>query len=519
MSPVLALSLLLVVAGGDIGPTLPPRTSTHIHRVNVEVQRLLSQSKFAEAGTKLGEWPLSEIGYQVSDAYADVIKEAASVWSLATDGRTRFVPSSEPFVRFIFAEMPADGDLFTWRDGRLAATVPIFAEDLKPASRRSMAWNAAKAFGYALGLAPTTRRRHLMGPVVYRPDNPQDPKLVPDIAEISHLSHLLQAREALSRAIASRSKLTPAQPLIALDKKTLDGGTVTQGTKVEFSLTISNKGNAPALLDLESTCACMIALARPGIAPGESIDVKIVLDTADYMGALDKHLYVHTNDPAEPTRTLEMHVVSVPEYRVLPEGIQVVSLSEDAPTTHDIIVYATPGNPIRVLTAQAGKPNVETQVLPFNEPIVDPLFGPTPQKRLGYRVRVRFPTDYRAGLEWVRIIILTDSKKRPNADVTIETHKGIFAQPKTAYFGVVATGQSVTRTVIVEHATKPFNIDGVSAEGDTIEATWSADSDRKYRITITGKPAKPGPISGMVTVNTDSDRYPTITIPVIGTVK
>nr|MBA3726236.1 DUF1573 domain-containing protein [Armatimonadota bacterium] len=327
MSPVLALSLLLAVAGGDIGPTLPPRTSTHIHRVNIEVQRLLSESKFGDAGAKLREWPLGEIGYRAPDAYADVVEEAAEIWSQATEGKARFVSKSEPLVRFAFAERPVDGVLLTWKDGRIEATVPVFAEDGKPASRRSMVWNAAKAFGYALGLAPTTRRRHLMGPVAYRPDGPQDPKLVPDIAEISHLSSLLQAREALSRAVASRSKLTPAQPVIALDKESLDGGMVTQGTKVEFSLTISNKGNVPALLDLESTCACIIALARPEIAPGDSFDVKIVLDTADYRGALDKHLYIHTNDPAEPTRTLEMHVVSVPEYRVLPEGIQTVPLS------------------------------------------------------------------------------------------------------------------------------------------------------------------------------------------------
>nr|MBA3725965.1 hypothetical protein [Armatimonadota bacterium] len=162
---------------------------------------------------------------------------------------------------------------------------------------------------------------------------------------------------------------------------------------------------------------------------------------------------------------------------------------------------------------------VGTQVLPFNEEIVDPLFGPAPQKRLGYRVRVTFPTDYRAGLEWVRIVILTDSKKHPNADVTIETHKGIFAQPKTAYFGVVVSGQSVTRTVIVEHASKPFKVIGVSAEGESIEAKLQADSDRRYRIVINGKPTKPGPIPGKVTVRTDSDRYPTIDIPVIGTVK
>jgi hypothetical protein len=516
-------ALAIAVACADLGPVLPARTSPHVLLANLAAQAKIAKGDFAGAGAALAAWPVGPISFSdagVPSEFAGAAEEAAKIWSEASDGKVKFAKGSEPFVKFEFVPMPADPTQnLSFENGAVIASIPIRFTDGRPVPRRSVVWNMARAFGYAVGIAPTTKRRHITGIVMYT--NGESGPLFPDIAERSQLASILETRAKLLDDIEKKQTLTPAIPEVVVDKSSFDGGSVTQGDQVDFTLRISNKGNAPAHIDLESTCACMIAQPPPELDPGASVDVKVTIDSSDYLGALDKHLYVYTNDPENPARTVEMHLKSLPEYRLLPEGMPVVSLPDGKVSEYALTFYATPGHIVRLVNVNSGTPGVTASLSPFNDSLIDPLFGDRPIKRLGTRISVSFPENYRAGISWVRLVVVTDSKRKPGSDVTLEIHKGIFAQPKTAYFGNVSVGEISERIVTIEGASGPFKITALHVDGPDFSAKWEAvaDANNKFAIHISGKPSKPGPISGQVVVETDSARYPKITIPITGSAK
>jgi hypothetical protein len=525
MVPVISAAILVLVAQPHVGPTLPIGCNQHIHQLNTKVQLLLSQSKFTEALTALDSWPSGEIGYSADgmpESYRAALEAGVKVWSQTVDGKVKFVRSNKPLVRLTFLNV--DGETLpepSWKDGQLIAPIPISIGPAKsPATKHLFAWSVAKAFGYALGMQSHTRRYHVMGQIVFLPEGKEIPTISPHISEKALLETLLQTKDELRKAALEKRPLTIAAPHLEVDKVSQDGGTVTQGNKVRFEFKLRNSGNARLVLEQETTCHCVVVVPIAAMEPGQTVTLAADVDTRDAVGLFERTITIYSNDPIEPIRQLTVTVNSVSEYRILPEGMQVVNVADEGPTSLALTVYATPGNNAQVVSAQSGNEHVQASVIPWSGEIVDPMFGDKPIQRKGSQVKLTIDPKLPAGIDFARIVIVTDSKRTPYRDMLIELHKGIFAQPKTAFFGTIAVGQNGLRTVTVEHATKAFNITGISAQAPFTATYKKAEgSDRSYVVTVEFKPAKAGYVTGVVTVKTDSPLYPKIEIPVSGNVQ
>ncbi len=72
-------------------------------------------------------------------------------------------------------------------------------------------------------------------------------------------------------------------PIISLDKKEYDFGTVTDGDVVQTTFVITNTGKSPLIItDAKTTCGCTVPTwpkDKP-IAPGESTEIEVVFNTA-----------------------------------------------------------------------------------------------------------------------------------------------------------------------------------------------------------------------------------------------
>jgi hypothetical protein len=161
------------------------------------------------------------------------------------------------------------------------------------------------------------------------------------------------------------------------------------------------------------------------------------------------------------------------------------------------------------------------ETIPFEGDVVDKLFGDAPIRRAGSTIKVSVPATIRPGLDWIRVVIVTDSAVKKYMDFTFQTAKGIFAQPKAAYFGSMKLGTSATRTITIEHPTKDFKVDGIICDNEFVTARVErvGESNKKYNIVVSANARKAGFLKGAVIVNTDSALYPKIEIPISGLVE
>jgi hypothetical protein len=77
-------------------------------------------------------------------------------------------------------------------------------------------------------------------------------------------------------------EISKGAPIVKLDKKVFDFGTVTDGDIVETVFTLTNTGKSPLIItDAKTTCGCTVPSwpkDKP-IAPGETTEIKVKFDT------------------------------------------------------------------------------------------------------------------------------------------------------------------------------------------------------------------------------------------------
>ena len=522
------LSLLAAVALQQLGPVLPVGAAPHLADLNLNIQKSLQQGDFEGARKLYDRWPTGSVRMSaegVPAAYAQSLQSAALLLKEATGGRIEFVQGADATLVFTFGELPAEGPKDpVWRDGKVFAEIAVTDREGQPANPRSVTAAFAKGMAFAAGLDVSTRRRSLMGPLVYTrsaADATYSPR------EQTLFNQIEDVRIVIDKAMKDRTKLVPAVPNVSVTPDTVDFGNVTQGDREEFSITISNTGNAPAMIEIETTCACIVAQPSFILGPGETVTQKPRFDSTDYQGHLEKHLYVLSNSPGAPRKTILMKGLIVPEVRFVEpkgaravhsqavgDGLYEVEIAEQGQAMLELLFYGTATN-LELVDVQLGNPSAKVDIAPFNGTVEDPMIGSA--VRSGSKVIVRLPENWPYGVNWLRVVGVTNSRRKPSVELTLQIRKGIAASPQSMYFGDAKVGQESERTVMIEHGSKPFAITKLEAsEGLTATFEKADDSSRRYQLTAKIRPANAGQISGFVKVHTDSKTQPVITVPIGG---
>lgn len=100
-----------------------------------------------------------------------------------------------------------------------------------------------------------------------------------------------------------------AAPNIHVDKPIYDFGSVAEGIAIAHTFVIRNMGDETLVITrVAVSCGCTAAdSATNSIAPGESVDLKVVVDTAGFGGRkISQRINVFSNDPDNPTLVLRI---------------------------------------------------------------------------------------------------------------------------------------------------------------------------------------------------------------------
>jgi len=99
------------------------------------------------------------------------------------------------------------------------------------------------------------------------------------------------------------SKLSPEAlakaPVINVDNTEFKFGKIKQGEKVEHTYVVTNSGQSDLhIRKVKASCGCTaVQPAKKVIAPGESVDIKTVFNSAGKTGNQNKTVTIITNDP------------------------------------------------------------------------------------------------------------------------------------------------------------------------------------------------------------------------------
>lgn len=521
---MMILCLLLVA---DLGPVLPARSAPHLYEINLKVQKQLAAGEFSLAQKSLGEWPSGELSYEIVGAltphYAGADLEAAAAIESASDSKVKFKKGPQPIITFEIIESSPTGEPEPeWRSGKLHVKVPLrYGAWEEDGPRVWVVRSFARGMGYAIGLGLNKRVRSFMGHMVYTPPGGPDPTGHEfDATDRANIKQILAAREQLERAIRSQQKIIPAEPRLKVSPEIADAGEVTQGDVPKVKFELQNVGNAPLFLYIETTCVCLVADKISKLEPGEKFTMEAGIATANLFGVIEKEVVFYTNDSSTPISEVRVRTISMPEYRIWPEGSPQVILRDDGTTTYDLFFYSTGKNLVRLIAAQVATNGVAPEIFPWEGEIQDPLLGTEPTIRKGSRIRLTFGTDYPVGLSWTRVVLVTDSKDAPYQNITLQVKKGVIAEPRGLWF-VMKPGEKAERTFSVYHANRAFKITEILVEGGPFKTDVQPEGDggNRYRVTVTCDNPAVGRIDGRIRIKTSLSSASEIIVTVGGEVR
>ncbi len=114
-------------------------------------------------------------------------------------------------------------------------------------------------------------------------------------------------------------------PILGVDTMTYDFGSVSEGTIVSHTFSLTNLGDSPLLITgARATCGCTTtALPQTTLAPGESVPLEARVDTSNFGGRISKQIYVDSNDPSTPSTVLHIEgdVVQLQPYNISPSDL------------------------------------------------------------------------------------------------------------------------------------------------------------------------------------------------------
>lgn len=99
-----------------------------------------------------------------------------------------------------------------------------------------------------------------------------------------------------------------SKPQIKIDQNTFDFGQLQEGVKVEHVFNLTNEGTALLRIGkLRTNCECTVATVKNAkLKPGESTELKVVMDTTMKIRDTEKTVKISSNDPDHPSITVSI---------------------------------------------------------------------------------------------------------------------------------------------------------------------------------------------------------------------
>lgn len=316
------------------------------------------------------------------------------------------------------------------------------------------------------------------------------------------------------------------QPKAFMEKLIHDFGAISRGDKVTTTFEIENRGEAPLeLTEVRVACACTVVDYSREIAPGETGQITVELDSTSVDGPTTQRMQVFTNDPDAARIDLAVQADSRPLIRAEPGFVRYVIVQGFDDTKNDPTVrqkiFARTHPEFQITRVESPLPFISAS---FRKPTAEEL---TEEQKPLWIVETRISPEAQVGALSGYLKVYTD---HPDQEVLPIPMSGfvrpvIAVTPPHAKFGDIVVGNpdepAEGSVQLRNFAVESIAVTGASTDIRGLETEVRVHEEGRYyyvHLRLTSEMAK-GEFDGTVTVTTDSPRAPELTFRVSGNVK
>jgi Protein of unknown function (DUF1573) len=310
-----------------------------------------------------------------------------------------------------------------------------------------------------------------------------------------------------------------AGPRAVAPETVIDVGPVIQGDEIVREFKIQNAGDADLeITEIKSSCGCLVASYARIVKPGRVGLVKLVVSTDDFATPIAKGATVFTSDPANPRIQLVVKANVKAVVQVKPGYARFIVVQGEKYETSEQVLEAPDQADFRVTRVTSPYPFLKAEIAPPAAPAEGEDSKPGK-----WKVVLSLRPDAPIGPMADFVVATTNHPKLKQVKIPVSgfVRPPVAVMPTVYDFGSRSLDEEYPGAVEVEVlSSRPVHLGEATADRAGISATIEEiEAGRRYNVVIRLAPDLPvGKIDGVVSVTTDDARYPTLEIPVTGTV-
>ena len=318
--------------------------------------------------------------------------------------------------------------------------------------------------------------------------------------------------------MASQTNASPTEtdvPDIQFDKRFYDFGVAGPEEEVSYNYGFENIGNGILKIEkINAPCGCLaVLLASKTVPPGGAGILEVTLKTGKYKGTQTKSIFVHSNDPDEPSIELKISGMVKTEYALEPDCLDFRDVKKGNEVTKTFKFI------------QLGKDKLVLKLVEANKDFFSTSFrGLKDERHKGFLIDIHLTPEAPVGRFSEVITLHSNLKKRPRIDVPVWGNilGKIKVHPGRLSLGSIKKGTSATNKIqLMAVDNHDFKI--VKTESSlpflSICVSISENNGGFELILKVDKMAPAGRLKGEIAIYTDDPDQRIIKVPVYGIVK
>ena len=332
---------------------------------------------------------------------------------------------------------------------------------------------------------------------------------------VRHVLITIQIAVLVLAAAAGRSV---GAPRAEVPVTRLDLGSVVRGAVVERDLVLSNTGTAVLeVFRVRLTPPLRLIRMPARVAPGAEALLRVQVDTSNLEGPIEGELRVLLNDPALPEARVTVEGLVVPPVEVAPRPAVFLSArrGERREAVLEIINHET--EPLRIVRVEHAGDRIGATL--------DEV-----EKGRRFRLRLQLRPDGPSGKAQSAVVLTTSSRTEPRVRIAVHTllRERVYTFPDTVDLGALPMSElrlnpdleRVMSQTLMVYGPPGFEIRlRTDVPGLRLVSEPGRHRDRhQVTIGLESKHLQPGAVTGTIYIDTNDAEFPTITVPVSGSI-
>jgi hypothetical protein len=278
-----------------------------------------------------------------------------------------------------------------------------------------------------------------------------------------------------------------------------DFGVVARGAKVEHKFPFENKWEEPLIItSLTSSCGCTKPkLDKTNLKTWEKGELTVAIDTRSFLGRKDATINIRLAPPFPSEVQIHTHTYIRSDVVVQPGVVQFGPVGQGVAMKQKVTVSYAGRSDWQIQRVESDSPYLEGRVSEVSRG----------NGQVKYDLWVTLKADAPVGYIKDQLVLVTNDFSRNSSRVPVAVEGVVSAalsvRPSPLFLGVIETGQSVTRPLVIQGKT-PFHILAARSSNPHFQCKppQEAKTVQLLPVTFDAKDVS-GRVSGTIFIQTD----------------